>query len=163
MIRDPLHDAARQILQIIPLVMRVFAADLRHSEHCLVPAHFRVLGMLSHRAWTLSELAEIQAVSLPTMSSTITTLEERGWVTRTRPPDDRRVVRVELTAEGQRVIEQTHQHAEERLAQLLAPLPQEDREQLLKGLEILRTVFQGSITPEEEGVPSTYRLAKPKE
>lgn len=138
-------DAARQILGIIPLVMRVVAADLRHSEHCLMPAQFRLLGMLSHRTWTLSELAEVQAVSLPTMSNTITTLEERQWVTRQRSPEDRRVVLVQLTPEGRAVIEGAHHHAQERIAQMLAPLSDEQRESLQQGLEILRTVFEASL------------------
>jgi DNA-binding MarR family transcriptional regulator len=135
------HEVARQILQIVPLVMRMVSADLRHSEHCLIPAHFRLLGMLAHRPWSLSELADVQAVSLPTISSTITTLEERGWVARARSDQDRRVVIVAMTPEGRVIMDKAHRHAEERIAQVLARLSDEQRDTLLEGLMILRDAF----------------------
>jgi DNA-binding MarR family transcriptional regulator len=48
----------------------------------------------------LSELAEKQAVSLPTTSHSIGKLVERGWVTRSRAHRDWRIVEVELTPAG---------------------------------------------------------------
>jgi MarR family 2-MHQ and catechol resistance regulon transcriptional repressor len=109
--------------------------------------------MLAHREWTLSELAEVQAVSLPTMSSTITTLEERAWVTRERSPEDRRVVLVQLTSQGRAVIEDAHHHAEEQIAVMLAPLAEDERERLQQGLEILRKVFEAGLSEADRHKP----------
>ena len=91
---------AYHILQIIPPVMRNVAAELRRTGQMPTPAHFSVLVLLHDQKANLSELAENQGVSLPTMSSTVSRLEERGWVTRKRCSDDRRVVWVELTPSG---------------------------------------------------------------
>src|SRR5919198_1801585 len=98
--RDQARETARDILQIIPLVMRAVAAQLRSAGELPAPAHFGLLSMLSERSRTLTELASIQGVSLPTMSNSISAMVERGWVRRTGPGPDRRVVVIEVTAAG---------------------------------------------------------------
>lgn len=136
------RDAARRFLEIVPLVMRVVAADLRGSDRAIEPAYFRLLGMLYRRERTLGELAEIQAVSLPTMSNTVSTLESRGWVTRSRSDADRRVVVVRLTAAGREVLAEVHGRMLEKIAGALDLLSSEDRRRLDSGLEILGRVFR---------------------
>lgn len=143
---------ARKILEIIPYVMRVMASEMRQSDSPMRPAHFQLLGKVTHHSWTLSELAESQAVSAPTMSNTITTLEERGWVRRVRSEEDRRVVFIQATDEGQQVVKEAFQRAEEHVASLLAPLQPAEKETLDKGLDILRQVFEQEVSvdcPEE--------------
>ena len=49
--------AAREILKIIPLVMRTVAAELRAAGELPAPAHFGLLTMLSEQPRTLTELA----------------------------------------------------------------------------------------------------------
>ncbi len=148
MISAEVRDVARQVLQIVPLVMRVVAAELRNAPHEIVPAHYRLLHMLCQGPRNLSDMAEMQAVSLPTMSNTIDTLEQRGWVTRTRSTDDRRVVVVALTPAGRHVLEVVEQQAEERLAVLLSGLSDEERLMLAEGLSILRRAFAGTTQGE---------------
>lgn len=133
---------AAEFLEIFPLVMRLVAADFRQSRNAINPAYFRLLAILSMHPCTLGDLAEQQAVSKPTMSNTITTLEERGWVARKRESHDRRVVYAEITPQGQTVLNGVHRHMLERLAEILAPLSEEKREALLSGLKILREVFE---------------------
>ena len=95
------RDVAREILKIIPLVMRTVAAELRAAGELPAPAHFGLLTMLSVQPRTLSELANLQGVSLPTMSNSITSMVQRGWVRRTATKD-RRVVIIEVTPLGLR-------------------------------------------------------------
>ncbi|HEX6303167.1 MAG TPA: MarR family transcriptional regulator [Anaerolineales bacterium] len=133
---------AAEFLEIFPLVMRLVAADFRQSRDAINPAYFRLLAILSMHPCTLGDLAEQQAVSKPTMSNTITTLEERGWVARKRESHDRRVVYAEITRQGQTVLNGVHRHMLERLAEILEPLSEEKREALLSGLKILREVFE---------------------
>lgn len=148
MIAAEAREVARQVLQIVPLVMRVVAAELRSAPHEIVPAHYRLLHTLCHGPRNLSDMAEMQAVSLPTISNTIDTLEQRGWVTRTRSTDDRRVVMVALTSAGRHVLEVVEQQAEERLAVLLSELSAEERRTLMEGLSILRRAFAGAVQDE---------------
>jgi DNA-binding MarR family transcriptional regulator len=154
MTRDQAREAARDILQIIPLVMRAVAAELRSASELPAPAQFGLLSMLNHRPRTLTELATLQGVSLPTMSSSVRSMAGRGWVRRTAPEDDRRVVLVEVTATGKTALDRVARAAEAHLAEVLAPLDGPARRQLQGGLGVLRKVF----TP---GAPAAERGAQP--
>src|SRR5215218_6724853 len=105
MARTPPRDAAREILKIIPLVMRTVAAELRAAGEMPAPAHFALLTILGNQPRTLTELALLQGVSLPTMSNSISTLVQRGWVKRSSPARDRRVVLIEVTPVGTATVE----------------------------------------------------------
>ena len=135
---------ANEFLEIVPLVMRAVAADFRQTKDALNPAYFRLLALLSMHACTLGDLAEQQAVSKPTMSNTITTLEQRGWVARRRVNRDRRIVLVEITLEGRAVLGGVHRQMQSRITEILHPLPEEKRRQLVAGLKILREVFESA-------------------
>lgn len=135
------REAAREILKIVPLVMRTVAAELRAAGELPAPAHFHLLTMLSHQPRTLTELAALQGVSLPTMSNSISALVQRGWVKRTAPTRDRRVVIIEVTPTGKAAVERVGRCAETHLAEVLAPLDAGSRKRLQGGLGVLRRVF----------------------
>jgi DNA-binding MarR family transcriptional regulator len=139
--RDQARETARDILKIIPLVMRTIAAELRAAGEMPAPAHFGLLSMLNERPRMLTELASLQGVSLPTMSSSITAMEERGWVKRGAPEADRRVVMVEMTATGKAALDRVARSAEGHLADVLAPLDVPSRRRLQSGLGVLRRLF----------------------
>ena len=141
MIKPHGRAAARSILEIVPVVMRTVAAELRAAGELPAPAHFGLLSTLSARPRTLTELAALQGVSLPTMSNSITAMVQRGWVSRTAPARDRRVMIVEVTAEGRAALERVGKAAEGHLAEMLAPLDTESRRRLRAGLGVLRRVF----------------------
>jgi DNA-binding MarR family transcriptional regulator len=139
--RAQARETAREILQIIPLVMRTVAAELRSAGELPAPAHFGLLSVLSERPRMLTDLASLQGVSLPTMSNSISAMVERGWVRRAAPEKDRRVVMIEVTPTGRAALERVAKCAETHLAEVLAPLDLPSRRRLQGGLGILRKVF----------------------
>jgi DNA-binding MarR family transcriptional regulator len=135
---------AREIVDIlanIPLMMRTIAGGMKPSGHGIMPAHLSLLALLANEPCNLSALADKQAVSLPTMSNSISVLVERGWVKRTQSPHDRRMVLLELTPAGRAVLTEIKRQAELRVAERLAPLSQDDYQTLLAGLAVLRRTF----------------------
>ena len=145
MTRIQARDTAREILEIIPLVMRTVAAELRAAGEMPAPAHFGLLSILSVRPRMLSDLASLQGVSLPTMSNSISAMVERGWVRREAPDgDDRRVVMIDVTPTGRAALERVSRAAEAHLADVLAPLDLPARRRLVGGLGVLRRVFAGA-------------------
>ena len=135
------RDSAREILKIVPLVMRTVAAELRAAGELPAPAHFHLLMMLSQQPRTLTELAALQGVSLPTMSNSISAMVQRGWVKRSAPTRDRRVVIIEVTPNGKAAVDRVGRSAETHLAEVLAPLDAAARKRLQAGLAVLRSVF----------------------
>jgi DNA-binding MarR family transcriptional regulator len=141
MSRVQTRETARELLEIVPLVMRTVAAQLRAAGEMPAPAHFGLLSILNERPRMLTELASIQGVSLPTMSNSISAMVERGWVRRTAPESDRRVVILEATVAGRAALERVARAAETHLAELLGPLDAPSRRRLHAGLAVLRQVF----------------------
>src|SRR5262245_11265066 len=138
--RPHARETAREILKIIPLVMRTVAAELRAAGELPAPAHFGLLTLLSAQPRTLTELAALQGVSLPTMSNSISAMVQRGWVRRSAPPKDRRVVIIEVTPTGKAAVERVGRAAEAHLAVMLAPLDAASRKRIQAGRKVVRNV-----------------------
>jgi len=68
---------------------------------------------------TMSRLAEGLNVSLSNASGLIDRMEERGFVERTRVPEDRRIVLVRVTADGTRMLEEVDALSDELLRSVL--------------------------------------------
>src|SRR5205823_14007623 len=115
MTRDQARESAREILEIVPLVMRTVAAELRAAGEMPAPAHFGLLSVLSVRPRMLTDLAALQGVSLPTMSNSISAMVQRGWVRRAAPEADRRVGMIEVTATGRAALERVSRCAQAHL------------------------------------------------
>lgn len=78
-----------------------------------------------------SELAEMMEVEKATAGRMIDRLEANGWVERRAEPDDRRVKRVYLTAEAERVHKRIWHVAEATLDDALADLSAREAKQLM--------------------------------
>ena len=148
---DKMDLTARRIMEVVPLVMRTLALEMRCVGRLAVPAHGRLLVILAEGPHNLSELAEKHAVSLPTISNSISTLVERGWVTRSRAPHDRRIVEVELTPAGRVALEAMSSAVEERMSRKLSCLSPAECERVLAGLELLHGCF--ARIPRDQHVP----------
>jgi len=142
---------AQEIVKVIPRVMRTIAAEREWSGHTMSPAHFPLLGILANHPCNLSELALRQAVSLPTMSNSISVLVERGWVKRVPSPDDRRQIMLELTPDGRTVLVEIKGQAEARVAEVLGKLSSDDLASLSAGLAVLEQVFTFAMCPRSNG------------
>ena len=136
------RETAENIILIVPQIMRIVTAELRQTPYPVVPAHLGVLSMLAHQSANLSELAEATAVSLPTMSNTISYMVREGWVQRTRAQHDRRMLLIEITPTGQMMVAEIYEQLISHLQTLLNPLSTTDEATLQAGLTILQTVFE---------------------
>ncbi len=131
-------EIAHRMVRLFPMLLNFMAGDLRGTVVGRTPAHFRLLMLLHERPHNVSELAERQSVSLATMSNSVATLVERGWVMRTPDENDRRMVRLEITPTGVDALHMAHQAVEGRMAQLLAEFSDGELERLDEGLILLQ-------------------------
>jgi DNA-binding MarR family transcriptional regulator len=140
----PSDGSARLLLDVVMLVMRTVAADMRKSPRPLAPAQMGLLMRIAAEPCTMSELARFQAVSLPTISKSVDMLVRRGWVERWIDKQDRRQTMTRLTPSGKRMLAHIKQRTERQVAHTLAPLTPPERAQLLSTLNILRRVLVAS-------------------
>lgn len=142
--------AARKFWIVFPMVMRTIFAESRKGALNLAPNHFRVLSAISSKNCNISELAEHQNVSLPTMSATVQTLVERGWLERDRSTDDRREVTLRMTEEGRRVLALEHRRLTEWVAAKMESLHPKEVKRVERALDILLALFEKSHADHEE-------------
>lgn len=92
---DRLHSAA------IHLLRRARRGDPLTGA---TPAQLSALSVLMSGPKTLGELAAAEQVRAPTISRLAAEMERIGLIRRRGDPDDARVVRVEMSAKGRRVL-----------------------------------------------------------
>ncbi|MDX2161529.1 MAG: MarR family transcriptional regulator [bacterium] len=136
---------ALKTLEIIPVIMRVMSAQMRVGVTPISTTQIVVMRILLDKRETLSELAKQTQVTLPTMSNTISTLEERGWVSRERDAQDRRVVWIEITPLGREIYQQAQDHMIDQIAALLETLSRDEQEQVSGALSMLNAAFAAAI------------------
>src|SRR6187401_2670943 len=109
------------------------AFDRRVRRLGITRAQWLVLTRLHRRPGaSQSELAEMIEVEKATAGRMIDRLEAKGWVERRAKAGDRRINRVYLTAEAERVHKRIWRVAEATVDDALAELSQRESSQLLK-------------------------------
>lgn len=99
-------------------------------------------GILWGGLRTLTELAEHERVTTPSMNRTVNTLETAGYVSRSPDEHDRRKVIIRLTDAGRRVMEETQRRRNAWLENALAELTPEQRAVLAAAVPIMQQVAE---------------------
>jgi DNA-binding MarR family transcriptional regulator len=104
----------------------------------LTPAQFGVLTVVrAHPGMGQSSLARALGFDKVTVLRVLRGLEGRGLVARATAVDNKRNICVQLTGEGEAVLEQAQKPAEKAYRRLLAPLDRTQQTQLLDLLQLL--------------------------
>ncbi|MER6998372.1 MarR family transcriptional regulator [Streptomyces sp. NPDC000410] len=150
--RPDLDVSPMAVIGRLKRLSQLIDAELRRTfaAHGLDAASFDVLATLRrsgppHRL-TPAELTRAAMVTSGAITQRLDRLEERGLVTRTPSPSDRRVVDVTLTDSGRDLIDQAlpdHLATEHRL---LAALSSEDRGTLADSLRRLLESLEGGAS-----------------
>jgi DNA-binding MarR family transcriptional regulator len=123
----------------------------RCHAHGISILGFQVLSLLEmHDALPMSHLAEELDVALPNATGIVNRMEERGFVVRRDDPTDRRVVRVEMTDAGRRMISEMEAGRRERMLRLFGILDEAQQRRLLQAVRDLRAAA-ATIALSEEG------------
>jgi DNA-binding MarR family transcriptional regulator len=88
----------------------------------------------------LGELANREAVTAPTMTRVLASLDERGLILRSPDPNDARSTRVELSDEGAQVLAEVRSQRTALLDARLARLSEEQRAALTAALPALEAL-----------------------
>jgi DNA-binding MarR family transcriptional regulator len=108
------------------------------AAHSLTPTQFATLAAVErHSGITPGELAELEKVQPPSMTRVIAALEERGLVSRTPHPTDRRQVTVTVTEAAEKLLKEERRRKEAWLTQRLKELSPEERSILRQAAPIL--------------------------
>ena len=134
---------AREVLEVIPLVMRSIRSELRkHRGGDISVPQFRTLLFLSrHENASLSEVAEHIGLTLPSMSSIVDILVTRKLATRETYHGDRRRMTLTLTGRGRTALQSALMATEAYLRVLFGMLSSPECATVVKAMQVLRPVF----------------------
>lgn len=107
-------------------------------------AQARLLGTIEDRGSArISDLAELDHCSQPTMTTQVRRLEEAGLVARAPDPDDARAVRIRITPAGSQTLAQVRADRAAVIEPRIAALSDQDRRSLAAALGALHRLVDG--------------------
>lgn len=131
--------AARLRLGVTRLARRL----RQEAEPGITPSMLATLSSVErHGPLTMSELCAVEQVQPPSMTRIVAALAEAELVTRTTDEDDRRVIRVEVSSSGRRLLERARRRKEAYLAKALRGLEPGEIETLEAAAAILERLTE---------------------
>lgn len=126
------------------LVVTRLARRLRQQgETAASPTQLAALATIERDGpITLGDLAAVERVQPPTITAAVGRLEERQLVRRRADARDRRVARVEITADGRRLLAQSRSRKTAYLERQLAALSPDERAVLGQAVPILERLVE---------------------
>jgi DNA-binding MarR family transcriptional regulator len=132
---DPADLAARFRQSLMPLVRKLRT----NVEEGMTPGQMSTLATVAREGpISLGDLATAERVTPPMITKMANALEEKGLLERQPCADDKRVVRVSLTAEGRRLLDRSAARRNTWLGERFSALSEKERAALAEAV----TVFE---------------------
>ena len=129
-LNEVIVDTYRSILRVEENILkRSDQTDLSISEIHMLEA----VGKGKDRRRTISELAEVLNITLPSVTVAINKLMKKGYVEKVRGEEDGRIVYVSLTRQGRR-IDSAHRYFHESMVRsIIRDMTESEMQALYKG------------------------------
>jgi DNA-binding MarR family transcriptional regulator len=102
---------------------------------------FHILRHIRRGLTSVSELADVKRISRPAISQAVDMLVDKNLITRQQDTDDRRFVKLALTASGEDLLDKIFQENRAWLVTRLAVLDPDQLQCMIEGLEALKTLL----------------------
>ena len=127
-------DPIDRIMQTTFDMGRIFRQKMMLCDQDMItmnPLQIHALFIVEERkGLTMTELAEALHVSSPSATSLVNRLVKFGWISRGHDAKNRKLVRVQLTAEGKKFLKRKHQERHAIMMELFGFLTPEEQETL---------------------------------
>lgn len=139
-------ETAAWLMDVVPMLMRHIRAEMRRrGMKGLTLPQFRALIYINrHQGASLSQVAGMVGLALPSVSKLIDGLVVRELVERASAENDRRRVSLSLSRTGRETLARARKGTEARLAEKVAGLSSEERRAVCRAMRSLQAVFGGA-------------------
>ncbi|MGA2762027.1 MAG: MarR family winged helix-turn-helix transcriptional regulator [Spirochaetia bacterium] len=136
-------ECAREILDVVPAVMRFIRTEMRrHRALGLSVPQFRTLVFIERAGGaSLGSVAEHLGLTPPSACRIVDGLEGRTLVTRRQSAEDRRRVTLEITPGGKRALADARRETQKSLSGILAGVDQGELAAVMQSMLVLRNAF----------------------
>ena len=155
---DRLDETTTQVIRTFPRMFRSIKHGLRSSDADpaladLGEQQMWALYMLNMGPLLTSELARKFNVAMPTMTRTVDSLVNKGYVVREHDAEDRRKIYLRLTETGAQVAGAAHAGFRLGVARFLAPLSKSQLDDILLACRHISTLLPEGAFDYESGCP----------
>jgi len=121
----------------------------KSSQLDLTYAQSQVLFYVgAHQRCHMGDVAKAFGVTLPAVTHIVDRLEQKAFMVRADDPADRRVYVLELTRKGMTVAQELQALRMRGLERVVAAMSADDRQQVIKGLELLVEAASATVARE---------------
>ena len=125
-----------------PVWHRVRAfVDHSASDNKLTMGGFAVMRSIRHGKDTVSEIAENRHLSRPAISRAVDNLVVKGFVTRTHDSQDRRLVKLALTDEGEQLLDTMRDETRNWMLSKFEALDVQELDTIIRAFDLLKMTF----------------------
>lgn len=129
------------LLYVLPtLHKKILRMDLGGVTGTLTRLHFAIMGILSENSTKVTELAKTLSITMPQMTFLVEQLVKNGLVERHPDANDRRVIKLVLSEQGRKQLEEMKQKVRENIKTRLVDLTNEDLCEMAAALAVLRGI-----------------------
>jgi DNA-binding MarR family transcriptional regulator len=137
--------AADKLVTLIPKLVRMLRSEMRQASRGeLSVPQFRILANIHNGTQTTSAIAELHGISLPATSKLVDGLVKRGYIKRLTLSEDRRVIRLNLSAKGIKTYQTMSLEVRRKFEKALEILSAKECQALLDGLTVLERFWEKS-------------------
>lgn len=142
--KQNLHDPERvafmeKELRYISGIIKQKGREILNSYTITPPQFIALQWLFEHGDMTIGDLSNKMYLAFSTTTDLVDRMEKNDLVVRIREEQDRRVVRIKLLKEGERIIEEVIQKRQEYLENMLTNFSEDEAIQFAKLLEKLHT------------------------
>ena len=139
---------------LLAVVARLNRYATQRIQMQLPAAQARLLATIEDNGEArICDLAAVDHCSQPTMTTQVRRLQEAGLVARTADPGDARAVRIRITPDGVRTLNQVRADRAAAIEPQLAGLEPADRQTLSDAIAVLRRLLDDSAPTPPPGTP----------
>ena len=143
---EEIKECANQLIALLPDLEKAFGTDepqeVLHMDISL-PEILVLKELSSKKEPTMSELGRSISMDLSTLTRTVDKLVKKEFVARKRDPEDRRMVRVALTAKGRKLISRFEEARKKHIESILRQMTSQERMDLLNIFKTLHARIYG--------------------
>lgn len=146
------EEFADRLSEIMPVIMKEFVR--RHSRDVyrlqVTPPQFLVMDFIYKREEArMKDLAQFMSVAMATMTGIVERLVRHGYVKRVPDKQDRRIIKVRMTSQGEILMKRILKRRREVLIHVFSKISAADREEYLRILTRIRDVLLQEPLPEK--------------
>ena len=141
---EKLKQAVDVFWETFPPFWRMIQAHIREvavEQFSITVEQFHILRHIRRGRDSVSALAEAKDISRPAISQSVDLLVTRGLIVRTIDPQDRRHVQLDLTADGNALMDTIFGDTRQWMMETFAPLSANEIQALTRSMESLKKIL----------------------